>query len=353
MFTIDFYPATYGDCIWITYGTADARHHILVDGGTAGTKALIAIKLIELEKSGEKLELVVVSHVDRDHIEGILGVFKQYGGVYNTTDFWFNAWKHLEKYGDYESFGAEQGETLSAFIEATGTPWNVAFGGEAVVVPDGGSLPVKDLSGGMRLTLLSPYPRHLAALKKVWLKEILEAGLLPGQAEVELPDPGKWEKFGAGMPDVPSLSKIPFDEDESAANGSSIAFLMEFDNKRVLLAADAHPGTISESLQRYGPGKINLDLFKLSHHGSKGNTSPDLFKMAPATRYAISTSGTRWPHPSTETIARLLFNTDHQKELVFNYRSVVNEIWDDKILKMQYRYSTQYGNNGFISLPIS
>lgn len=352
MFDITFYPATYGDSIWVTYGTPEDPHHILIDGGTAGAREFIAEKLKDLEEDGQHLELMIISHVDRDHVEGILSIFKNYGGVFNTKDCWFNAYKHLVDNSEWEKFGPKQGEMLSSYLEETGTPWNAAFGGGAVVVGDPEKPPTFTLAGGIDITLLSPYPEHLAKLKPVWIKEILDAGLVPGHVPVELPEGGKWERFGAGMPNVEALANAIFEEDTAPANGSSIAVMLEFEGKRVLMAADAHPGTILTSLNAKSQDKIDFDLFKLSHHGSAGNTSTELFIKAPAHHYAISTSGTRWPHPSQETIARLLASTQHTKSLLFNYRSTVNSVWDDLILKDQYKYTTQFGNQQGITISL-
>ncbi|MCK7559379.1 MBL fold metallo-hydrolase [Chitinophaga sedimenti] len=112
MLEVTFYPATYGDCIWITYGNPSKPRHILIDGGTGGTSVYIANRLKELEASEQQLELVVVSHIDRDHIEGLLRVFEKYGGVFNTKDFWFNGWKHLKSYQGFVTLGAQQGRRL-------------------------------------------------------------------------------------------------------------------------------------------------------------------------------------------------------------------------------------------------
>jgi beta-lactamase superfamily II metal-dependent hydrolase len=64
------FNAAEGDCILLT--SADG-HHALIDGGRAHSfkKATLPV-LQELAESGEQLDLVCVSHIDRDHIEGIL-----------------------------------------------------------------------------------------------------------------------------------------------------------------------------------------------------------------------------------------------------------------------------------------
>lgn len=42
---------------------------------------------------------------------------------------------------------------------------------------------------------------------------------------------------------VEALARKPFIEDNAEPNGASIAFLAEFGGRRVLLGADAHPGS--------------------------------------------------------------------------------------------------------------
>lgn len=352
MFTITFFPATYGDSIWISYGAAQKPHHILIDGGTAGTRDPILKKLNEVEEKGGTLELVVVTHVDRDHIEGILSIFERIEGGIKPNDFWFNAWKHLVKAEEFEKFGAEQGEKLSTFLTKSKIPWNKWFDHKAVVVPDTGALPAVTLNGKAKLTLLSPCNRHLAALKPVWQKEIIDAGLVTGKVPVIMPK-GKWERYGGGkMPNVEKLCKESFKEDDAKVNGSSIAFLFKYAGKSVLLTGDAHPSTIKESLDRIPRREGIIDLFKLSHHGSKGNTSPDLFASVVAKDYVISTNGSNYYHPDQETIARLLKSNKEAKRLVFNYRSEYNRIWDNPTLKKAYRYQTIYGADGEITISL-
>lgn len=63
--------------------------------------------------------------------------------------------------------------------------------------------------------------------------------MIPGvQARREEAEQG-WESFG--RIDIKELAELPFQEDHSEPNGTSIAVLAAYKNKRVLLAADAHP----------------------------------------------------------------------------------------------------------------
>src|SRR5690606_5659599 len=69
-----------------------------------------------------------------------------------------------------------------------------------------------------------------------------------------------WEKENAKIAPKPisatietleEILKTPFDEDNTATNGSSIAFVLQVQNKRILFLADAHPGLIVHSLNEY------------------------------------------------------------------------------------------------------
>ncbi len=67
-----------------------------------------------------------------------------------------------------------------------------------------------------------------------------------------------------------------FQEDNSAANGSSIAFMMEYEDKNFLFLADSHPSVVIEGLNKFGYNKdnpLNAELVKVSHHGSMYTTS--------------------------------------------------------------------------------
>jgi hypothetical protein len=181
---------------------------------------------------------------------------------------------------------------------------------------------------------------ELAALERTWRNELERLGLVPSTPDREEPDGGGREQFG--IPDVEKLAAEPFVADTKTPNGSSIAFLACFGGKRILLAGDAHSGRIESSLRCLGWSESNrlpVDCWKLSHHGSSGNTSPTLLNIIDCARFAISTDGTRHGHPDPQTIARILkADPARPKELVFNVRQPNAVIWDVESLKRAWNY---------------
>jgi metal-dependent hydrolase (beta-lactamase superfamily II) len=353
IFNVHFLPARYGDCIWLEYGTPDDLHHILIDGGTAGTKKDIKEMLAGLP-GNTVIDLLVVTHIDRDHIEGILSILEEDELAIRVSDIWFNGWGHLPE-DEIEGLGAEQGERLSAAILKHLIPWNAAFDGHAVVVPDEGDLPVITLPGGMKLTLLSPTIAGLKKLRIKWKEEIETAGLEPGFGLV-IPETNEDDEIvalGAEIPDIEALLMESFEEDTAAANGSSIAFLAEYEGRRVLLAGDAYPATVLNALKRKFTNNVKLNLVKLSHHASKGNTSPDLLRFLDCSAYAISTNGSIFHHPSQVTLARILDIRGNGVEFIFNYRSDHNKCWDTDGLKNSFGYTTIYPEAGQKGIKIS
>jgi beta-lactamase superfamily II metal-dependent hydrolase len=343
MFAVEMLPAGHGDALWIEYGAKRNPSRVLIDGGLLGTYDAVTAH------AGQKcsLELMCVTHIDQDHIEGAVKLLANLPPGMTVDEVWHNGYKHLSR-----RLGAGQAEKLQAAIENHArAPWNAMFGGEAVAVPDKGPLPEKTLPGGLKITLLSPGPAQLTKLKPVWEKECEKAGIQPGvtasgEAALQADKRLKPRRLGAKL-DVEKLAAQVFKSDTARANGASIAFLAEFERKAVLFAADAHSPVVEAGLKRLlaarGLERLKLDAFKVSHHGSQFNNSPALFAMLDCPWYLFSTDGEKFNHPDPETVARILKTREGAKtQLWFNYRSVENEVWDAATLKKKWSYQTNY-----------
>jgi beta-lactamase superfamily II metal-dependent hydrolase len=313
VFTIEMLPAQRGDALWITYGEEGDLHHVLIDGGPKETLATVVPELerriAELPGSTNRLELLVVTHIDADHIQGILSLLSGPKRVKLFRDVWFNGFKHLGL------LGGPEGEMLTAELDQEPGRWNKAFKGGPVVLPDTGKPPTIKLRGGLELTLLTPTAEALAKLAPKWEKEVLNAGLVPGVG-AQVPRTWKREEF-LGF-DIDAAAAAPYSRDRAEPNGSSITFIASYAGKRVLCAADAHSEMLAAGLDRLGPGPHEVNAVKLSHHGSRGNVHLGFLERVQSPNWLISTNGANFGHPHAESLARIVV-TQNKPTFHLNY----------------------------------
>ena len=117
-----------------------------------------------------------------------------------------------------------------------------------------------------------------------------------------------------------TLVNRDFKLDGDAVNASSISFLLDAFDHKMLFLGDALPTDVATGLRALGYSEDNplqVELVKVAHHGSKHNTSPELLKLIRCKRFLISGKGGKG-HPDKETLARII---NHQEEpiLMFNY----------------------------------
>jgi beta-lactamase superfamily II metal-dependent hydrolase len=333
--TIEMLPAREGDCLLLTYDDlADGRpRRVLIDAGRAGTYPALKKRLKAIPAGERELELFVITHIDRDHIEGALKVLRDEKLPVTFRDIWFNGYCHL--FGPNEAFGAVMGEGLTTELSKPTRSWNADFAGKAVCIADDGTLPPISLRGGLKLTLLSPDFPKLEALRPVWEKECEEAGITAKKTKRKLPE--NEEAFG--LLNVEHLAAAPFKGDTAEANGSSIGLLAEYGTKKVLLGADCHPDRLLTSLEALSPnGPLPLDAFKLPHHGSSANISREILERVRCSKYLVSTNGSYFQHPTREAVARVLKWGGPSKELHFNYKSDFTTVWASKALRAKWGY---------------
>jgi beta-lactamase superfamily II metal-dependent hydrolase len=340
MLRIEMLPASYGDGLWIEYGEEPDLHRLLIDGGIPGDARNLLARAAKV--TGKcRLELLVISHIDADHIGAPLRFLQKIPAGVEIGDVWFNGRKHLPS----GVVSAKHGDEVSALLAARALPWNQAFRGGAVVVPKTGALPVVKLPGGATITLLSPGPEQLLGLARRWDDEVGKGGA-EGVLGVREETGGEGRRK-AGPVDVEALAARPFAPDGTAPNGSSIAFLFEHGGRRVLFAADAHAPVLERSLARLpGEAPTAIDAFKVPHHGSAKNISAALLARIDCRRFLVSTNGRQFHHPDQEAIARIVRGSPRGSTLYFNYRTPRNEMWDDPGLRAQHGYEAVYPPDG-------
>ena len=314
-----------GDSIWISFLESDIPRNILIDGGIGNTYVNTTNvkgdlhKVIEMIKeNGQFIDLLVLTHFDDDHIGGILKWLNKDKEASNLIrKVWFNSGKEIAK--KFESVenkdldielvngtddfhtSPKQGIKFEKYLRDHNL-W------EGKIIEQGS---VHDLFG-LKFKILSPNDDKLHKLLKLYEKQkdyFTSGGDYDFQTSLK------------DFIDEEGQLGFKFQEDTSVANGSSIAFMMSYEDKNYLFLADAHPSVVIEGLNIFGYSKdnpLNVELMKVSHHGSMHNTSKELLEIVRADNYLISSNATKHGLPNKRTIARIIHNTPNAY-IYFNY----------------------------------
>lgn len=303
-------PAFHGDCILIK--TFDLDHNefiILVDGGTAQTfKYSLKVELKEITH----INLLVLTHIDSDHIAGLIALFKNsLIDKIQIDEIWMNN-PDLVEINNGELISVRQGDNLKNLILEKKPKTKLT----QVSILD------KTITrSGVDFNILSPTSDIVNELYERW-----ESLRLLQNNKVNISS-----VTSSYSQSLEELNKIIFSPEKSINadifNSSSISFLLKCPDISLLLLADSRPEIIVQSLTDIGVNEKNpliVDYVKVSHHGSLNNTSQELMNLIMSNNYLISTNGGTADHklPSRETISRIVYNSNRNDErlnIFFNY----------------------------------
>ncbi|OEU70591.1 MAG: hypothetical protein BA863_18470 [Desulfovibrio sp. S3730MH75] len=341
-----------GDSLLVSWEHEGEVRNLLMDGGMSSTYKTTVKKgdlykaLEQIKRRGQRIDLLILSHVDEDHVAGLLKGFKNNGLLENLTDkVWFNSGILIDN-----AFNQPIDEThylsfSSSISNLTSINQGVLF--EQVIEEKG--IWIKSLIEvsqvytdlGAKITILSPTRQNLKKLLKKWKKEAPSS--LTGGAENDY-----------GMSFDQLLANDVFAGDNSDTNGSSIALLIEIGQKRLLLLGDAYDEVVINSIKQLtdengfsysSDNPLAVDYIKLSHHDSQYNTSPEFLKLIDCQNFVISTNGSGHGHPDKRTLARVADRHPHST-IWFNYHSVYSAIntslnsYDSSKINCGYKCST-------------
>lgn len=316
LFTLEALDASEGDCLLLLYGTARRPRLVAIDGGPRATcsRALLP-RLLALRAAFPRpdaplpLELLVVTHVDSDHIAGVVALTGQLREIQDSAaeppivvrELWHNSFdsalgepqvvRAIEFVNALPSRDGSVGGVVASVAEgrrlnddatALGVAINLEFGGLVARADDAAvEVPCGD---GLTLTVLGPARQQLEAFRQEWAAALRRAPATAGQ--------------------VTSIGAL----DTSRPNLASIVLLAESGGRSVLLAGDARGDHILAGLEASGRlpagGTVHVDVFKLPHHGSCRNNTPKLLERVLADTYVISANG-KHANPDRETLDRL------------------------------------------------
>jgi beta-lactamase superfamily II metal-dependent hydrolase len=339
-FALDALEARKGDALVVRWGEESEAFIALIDGGPSPIyEKSIRPHLTAVagtDPAGQplpvQLERVVVSHVDDDHINGILDLADAIDTAQkqakplpaNIVEVWHNAFADLEFLPEFANepglqdairrssadpasligaaqprddptiddirAGAQsirQGRDLDRLLQTINLPRNTSF--ESGFVREGASVDVS----GLNVQVVAPDTLLLEMLRTEWKKEL--AKLLEQESEK-----ARISALAAAF------------DDKSIPNQSSIVLLVDFAEKSMLLTGDARGDHLIKALARNPniASPLEVDVFKVPHHGSSHSNGPELFATVIAQDYVISGNGEHGnPHPDT---LNALFATKHR-----------------------------------------
>lgn len=329
VFSLEALRAQHGDCLLLHFGEPSAPRTVLIDGGPGPVYGeTLKPRLLQLRdhlialgriKAGDALplELAMVSHIDDDHIGGLLALAEDPGGGLGLNcaswvvpkTLWHNSFTDLAgesgSVGDL-ALGYETTSTTAAVIAsvpqsrrlrscAKNLGWQLNRPFKNGLVQDG--LVQAPAQGGQRVKLddatdilvLSPRTDEIEGLRTEWSRQL--------------------ERLRKGKTISAKTAEYL---DRSPYNLSSIVCLVRQGERKILLAGDARGDLILDSLDAAGvtrEGTVHVDVLKIPHHGSIRNLDTDFFERITADHYVISANG-RDGNPKTETLKLIARSRD-------------------------------------------
>jgi Metallo-beta-lactamase superfamily len=342
------FQAGKGDCLLLEGKDAT---RVLVDGGMRDAyREHVAPALGALEQKGAVLDLVYLSHIDRDHISGILQLmddlvawrvfdFQQASG--NTSfpqpkeprppkvrNLWHNPFHEAisKNTGPIEDMLATRAgilETSKAVWAQTQAPLqrelatsiaegielsrrvrpeqldikvNGHFGGKLAFARPG----AKAITfGSLKITVIGPFPEDLAALRREWNKWLddnkeqladLQRSL---DRDVERLHASEFDRLRGWL--TLATAKLGDRSKVTVPNLASLMLFVEESGKSVLLTGDGHHADILKGLAQAGKlsgqGGLHVDVLKVQHHGSEHNLDQPFARKVTADHYIFCADG--------------------------------------------------------------
>ena len=320
MIKMKLLKAKKGDCIIIEFGDQKMIHRIIIDSGDSRKcNTPLGNYIKEVKKENQIIDLMVLTHYDDDHINGFLALLEN--SIIDSAlvkKVWMNYGTELSKTvksTDVLKFTvteknckttADRGKDFYNYLNEKGIELkSVTYSNQELSVE------------GARFIILSPSLKQIKRMLRE-VKKIDDRVIPFDNEESILKTAGSNKDFDDSIDTV--LSQ-PFNEDNRVANCSSIAFIFEYNNHRILFLGDSAPSQIVTALEERGysnSNKLKLDYCKLSHHGSNYNTSDELIKLLDCQNYIICSnwSGDR---PGKQCLSRVVVNNDKKTNFFCNY----------------------------------
>lgn len=362
MIKITMYKAGNGDCISIQTNT----DFVLIDGGTAQSFDEWKNQIIGIV---DKIDTLIITHIDNDHVNGIVKLLMdercpEIGEVYfNGVEQLFSNFESNEELTIIErslsalatecltidstvQIGFSEGTSLSYLLHEKEIKCNPISAGQAIYR----ECLEQFNSGNLKFNIIGPTFQDLQDLRESWKDCLRQKNIRPkiitkvyskafeaylNKAEYLISENRKIST--ESLKSIKALALTEFIPDASINNKSSISFMIEHEDKKILCLGDCHAETVESWLHELEVENITVDAVKISHHGSKSNTSLRLLERINCNKYFISTNGKSHGHPDLETLARIaLINKEKETYIYINYEIEHIPFWFLNELKEKY-----------------
>ena len=306
--TIKFLKAGSGDCILIQHQS----HNIIVDGGN--DFVFLQDQVAEIAKNKEIIDLLIITHHDDDHINGVIRLLELANqGVYGEgfiKKVIFNSPRKI-----LGTIPKDSDQSLS---------YRQAFQVEELLRRLGGCTwadatdksPIEQF-GNITLRFLSPVQEDLERYSEQ-----------PGAFLTE-DHRSDWNSTMA------SLERYIDDAntDQSLANKTSIVILLEHADVKILLTGDCTPDRLEAILQclidEGSTDHVKLNYVKLPHHGSYRSLTKGVLEKIRCSRFIISTNGRRHFLPNKRALLKIwkyMPRDSGSIDVIFNYADALDSM---------------------------
>lgn len=303
--------AGYGDSIFISIKLAVREYNILIDGGLKSTyfnaknrrspSGPLKLLLDDLKDKERCIDLLVVTHIDDDHIGGICKWFEM---DFPENNFVKQVWLNNDMYiNNNNDLNNSVDQAISVLKKLQKNQIYHRY----------------DIVEGM--TMSNDFCTIRVIAPKVDSRNIVTKKL-----KASLDNTTK----NASLPSINELLQQDWImKPNSDENKASIAFELEiWDGTKLLLLGDAEYEDIMDGLNRFYKNckeKLEYNYVKLSHHGSRNNFNPLFLDRILAKAYIVSTNGSQYGHPDKEVLAQIISKSD--SSIIFNNESVMKSIF--------------------------